>query len=330
MQEVNIIPKIEGQQRILVAPLNWGLGHASRCIPVISELQAQGHTIIIAADGYPLQLLREEFPHLSYIEFPSFNIKYSSKSSQIGAMMLSLPRILCGIRNEHYQLKRLIKDLRLTMIISDNRFGLWSKQIPCVYITHQLMIKMPKGLACFENLLWRMHRSIINKYADCWIPDFEAEGGLSGDLAHKYILPKHARFIGGLSRFTNVHDAEESDPIDVLAVLSGPEPHRTLLEKELISKYKDSSLKVVIVQGQPVAEIKRTVINNIQILSHLPSAELKAYMMQAGEIICRSGYSSIMDLYVLKRKATLIPTPGQTEQEYLAEWNTKKGLSRLT
>lgn len=318
MTKETIIPKISGRQRILIAPLNWGLGHASRCIPIIHELISQGHYIIIAADGYPLQLLRDEFPEVPFIDFPSFQIRYSSKKTQVGAIFRSLPKILKDIYKEHTKLKQLIVENDLSLVISDNRFGLWSNKIPCIYITHQLMIKMPRLFKAFEPLAWLIHRFFISKYTECWIPDFEKDPSLSGDLAHKYPLPKQAKFIGALSRFSQIKDIIPLEKFDVLAVLSGPEPHRSLLEAELIKRYANCPDKVLIVQGLPQGEIKKEQLGNISLVSHLNSEELKAQMLSAKEIICRSGYSSIMDLYALNKKATLIPTPGQTEQEYLA------------
>lgn len=315
----NTIPKITAPQRILIAPLNWGLGHATRCIPIINELISQGHYIIIAADGFPLQLLREEFSELPFVDFPSFQIQYAAGKSQVGAMLKSLPRVVLGIRKEHQQLQKFIVEYQISMVISDNRFGLWSKLVPSIYITHQLMIKMPRGLKFLEPLAWLMHRFIINKYTACWIPDFAVAPSLSGDLAHKYPLPKHAQFIGCLSRFSITPDIVLSKTYDVLAVLSGPEPHRSLMENELIRTYEGQTKSVLIVQGQPQSEAVYTQSDNVLLVSHLSTAELKAHLLSATQIICRSGYSSIMDLHVLNRKAILIPTSGQTEQEYLAE-----------
>lgn len=318
MQQQNKIPKIEGKQRILIAPLNWGLGHATRCIPIINELLSQGHQVIIAADGYPLQLLKQEFPPLECIEFPSFSVRYSNSSFQIGRLLWSLPAILFDIWREHRQLQVYIGQYRISYVISDNRFGLWTRLVPCVYITHQLMVKMPKGLEFFERLGWLIHRFFINRYMACWIPDEAENGGLSGDLAHKYPLPKHAGFIGCQSRFTSTPDIFPIETYHTVVVVSGPEPQRSLFEKEWIVKSLGQDKSVLIVRGLPEREVSREQLDNITLVSHLPSAELKAQLLAAEEIICRSGYSSIMDLHVLNRKATLIPTPGQTEQEYLA------------
>jgi len=319
MQQQNFIPKIEGKQRILIAPLNWGLGHATRCIPIINELFSQGHQIIIAADGYPLQLLQQEFPQLEFVEFPSFSIHYSTGRFQIGKLLLSLPKILMDICREHRQLQSYIKQYNISYVISDNRFGLWTKLVPCVYITHQLMVKMPKSLSIFEPLGWRIHRFFINKYTACWIPDEAENGGLSGDLAHKYPLPKHARFIGCQSRFSCTPDILPAETYHTVVVVSGPEPQRSLFEKEWTDKLLRKGETVLIIQGLPQQEIRKKQLANITLVSHLSTPELKAQLLTAKQVICRSGYSSIMDLHVLNRKALLIPTPGQTEQEYLAE-----------
>lgn len=318
MQRNNSIPKIEGKQRILIAPLNWGLGHATRCIPIIDELLSQGHQVIIAADGYPLQLLKQEFPQLECLEFPSFSVHYSNTRFQIGRLLWSLPAILFDIWREHRQLQVYIGQYKISYVISDNRFGLWTRLVPCVYITHQLMVKMPKGLEFFERLGWLIHRFFINRYTACWIPDEAENGGLSGDLAHKYPLPKHARFIGCQSRFTCSPDIIPTETYHTVVVVSGPEPQRSLFEKEWIVKSLGQEKPVLIVRGLPEKKIIREQLDNITLVSHLPSTELKAQLLAANQIICRSGYSSIMDLHVLNKKATLIPTPGQTEQEYLA------------
>ena len=324
MQQPNSIPIIEDKQRILIAPLHWGLGHATRCVPIIKELIFQGHTIIIAADGYPLQLLKMEFPQLEYIEFPSFSVKYTDANFQAGRLMLSLPRILFGIWREHRQLQVYIGQYCISHVISDNRFGLWTRLIPCTYITHQLMVKMPKRLRFFEPLGWLIHRFFISRYSACWIPDEAENGGLSGDLAHKYPLPKNARFIGCQSRFSCTEDIIPTETYDTVVVVSGPEPQRSIFEKEWIEKLEGKFESVLIVRGLPEKETVREQRINISLVSHLSTPELKAQLLAARKIICRSGYSSIMDLHVLHRKALMTPTPGQTEQEYLANYIDKK------
>jgi len=305
--------------KILICPLNWGLGHATRCVPIIRQLIADGHEPVLVSDGYPLQLLRQEFPTLRFIQLPSYRIQYSKGVSQVIAMMRSFPAIIAGIIREHRWLKNFLKTEHFDRVISDNRFGMWNKNIHSIYITHQLMVKMPRGLKILEPLVWLIHRTFINRYDECWIPDRKENGGLSGDLAHKYPLPKHAKFIGPLSRFQTLGETEPDTDYEVVAVLSGVEPQRSLFEKELIEKYRNARMHTLIVSGQPVEKKKEMHIGNVTLVSHLSSAELASVLLGAKHIITRSGYSSIMDLDALNclHKAELVATPGQTEQEYL-------------
>jgi len=305
--------------KILICPLNWGLGHATRCVPIIQQLIAEGHELVLVSDGFPLQFLRQEFPALRVIELPSYPVHYSVGKSQIAAMFRSFPAIVKGIIREHNWLKILLKNEHFDQVISDNRFGMWSKKVHSIYISHQLMVKMPKGLKLFEPLVWLIHRCIINRYNECWIPDTKENGGLSGGLAHKYPLPRNAKFIGILSRFKNIKEIQPNTNFEVVAVLSGVEPQRTLLEKEIIKRYSGAKHQTLIVLGQPREVKKEIKIGNITFVSHLSSPELAGYLVGAKHIISRSGYSTIMDLSTLNclQKAELIPTPGQTEQEYL-------------
>ena len=307
--------------KILICPLNWGLGHAARCVPIIKRLTDEGNEITIVADGFSLEFLRQEFPELTFIEYSSYPIHYSEGKSQIGAMIRCFPKIIFKIISEHRWLKKLLKTEHFDTIISDNRFGLWNKNLHSVYITHQLMIKMPKGLKFLESVVWRFHRFFILKYDECWIPDYEGEKKLSGDLAHKHPLPKNAKFIGSLSRFSLLKNITPNSEYQIVAVLSGVEPQRSIFEKKMIKRFENRAEKTLIVQGKPQKEKQVSTIDNITIVSHLETSELASVLLGAECIISRSGYSTIMDLDALNclHKAELIPTPGQTEQEYLAE-----------
>ncbi|MDD4198813.1 MAG: hypothetical protein PHZ12_05350 [Paludibacter sp.] len=319
--------------KILVAPLNWGLGHATRCIPLIQKLLSEGNEIIIASDGHPMELLKQEFPGLFFIEFSSYNISYNKGKSQLTAMLRSIPIILSGIIREHHQLKKIIREHQIEQVISDNRFGLWNKHIHSTYITHQLMIKMPKGLQFLEPFVWLCHRFFINHFDECLIPDFKGKNNLSGDLSHQYPFPRKARFIGPLSRFTASTTIITGDLLaynfDTVAIISGPEPQRTLFEKQLIDRFRKCSEQVLIIRGLPAGQganqIPKTT-GNIQILAHLDTAHFAYCLIKAKKISCRSGYSTIMDLHALNclHKAEFSPTPGQTEQEYLATYHEQK------
>ncbi len=305
--------------KVLIAPLNWGLGHATRCVPIIRKLLAEGHEPVLVADGYPLIFLQQAFPRLRFIEFSSYKIQYSSGKSQLGAMLFNFPAIVLGIVREHLWLRELLRFEHFEQVISDNRFGMWNRRVHSIYITHQLMVKMPENLKFIEPLIHFIHKVIIGRYNECWIPDRAENAGLSGDLAHKYPLPHNAKFIGTLSRFQGMENIESNKDFEVVAVISGVEPQRTIIENNLLLKYNNRPEKILIVQGQPQIEKKTKLIGNIRLVSHLSDKELVAFLLGATKIICRSGYSSIMDLDVLGclHKAELIPTPGQTEQEYL-------------
>lgn len=305
--------------KILICPLNWGLGHATRCVPIISNLISEGHEIVIVSDGYPLELLKQEFPTHRFFELPSYSVQYSKSKWQVGAMMQSFPAILRGIFRENRWLNQLLKIEHFDQVISDNRFGMWNKQVHSIYITHQLMVKMPEGLKFLEPIIWLIHRCFIYQYNECWIPDIEQKPGFSGDLAHKYPVPKHAKFIGPLSRFNGLKNTITNNDYEVVAVLSGVEPQRTIFENELIAKYRNEPFKILIVKGQPEITKVVTNIGNITIVSHLSSNEMEAVLKGAKRIVSRSGYTTIMDLAALSclEKAEFFPTPGQTEQEYL-------------
>ena len=317
-------------RRILISPLDWGLGHASRIIPLINKLIEQGDNVIIAGSGLSLNLLQKQFPLLKSVEIPSFKMKYSAGKSQVWAVVKAFPKLIYYSFKEHKALKRIVEEEKITFIISDNRFGLYHKSVPSAYITHQLMIKLPRGWSFLEPMIAYFHRCIINKFTECWVPDFEKMSeSLAGELSHPAKLPRNVKYIGTLSRFTSsvsenyVGFAQLLTPNLALAILSGAEPQRTMLENELLmSLQEDQHENIILVQGKVEAEQKVSKVGKVTVYNYMNTEELQEYILKADKIICRSGYSSIMDLHALGKlqNATLIPTPGQTEQEYLAEY----------
>lgn len=312
--------------KILICPLNWGLGHATRCVPLIRTLLNDGHEVVMVADGFPLNFLTQQFPNVRFIEFASYHIQYSSGKSQVFAMLRNMPRLIKGINSENKWLKNLLRNEYFDQVISDNRFGLWSKKTKSIYITHQLMIKMPAVLKILEPIAWWMHRLIIRRYDECWIPDFEGKENLSGDLSHLYPLPRNARFIGPLSRFQPNDSENTGCEFENVAVLSGVEPQRSIFEHELTRRFQHSGQKTLIVRGQPGAIPATYHVGDVTLVSHLPDQELTSVLVGVKKIISRSGYSSIMDLLALGclHKTEFIPIPGQTEQEYLFSLHGKK------
>ena len=222
-------------KKVLICPLNWGLGHASRIIPIINELIQHKFNILIGADGYALELLKQEFPALNFIKFPSFKITYGKRKSLVFKIILQIPKIIFGILKEHLELKRIISQYSIDLVISDNRYGLWNKKITSIFITHQIGIKLPGSLRFLEPGIYKLNKQVISRYNQCWIPDYEdSRYNLTGDLTHKYKLPDNTKFIGPLSRFAKYSEIKpniKNYKYDLIVILSGPEPQRTIFEE---------------------------------------------------------------------------------------------------
>ncbi len=300
-------------KNILVAPLNWGLGHATRCIPIIKELQNQGFTPILASDGVALSLLKKEFPELVALELPSYNIEYAKKGKNFKWKLLqNSPNTLNAILSEKKLVKKWVSEYHLQGIISDNRLGIHSKKVPSVFITHQIRVMSGKTTWISSKI----HQKLIKKYTECWVPDVEGFPNLSGKLGHVKKFNANLKYIGVLSRLE-----KEALPeiYDLMVIISGPEPQRTLLEEKLISELNDFSKPVLFVKGVIESEQKIEKIDNVVYYNFMTSDDLQKAFNSSNKILCRSGYTTVMDLTKLEKKAFFIPTPGQFEQEYLAK-----------
>lgn len=305
---------------ILIAPLNWGLGHATRCIPIIKYLQENNYTPIIASDGTALELLRKEFPYLQTLELPSYQIEYARNGKNFKWKLLqNCPKMIEAVLEEKKMVKKWIKKYNIDGIISDNRLGVFSQKVPSVFITHQLNV-MTGSTTWITS---RLHQYIIKKYTECWVPDFEKSPNLSGKLGHIKKADFDIKYIGPLSR---INKKEVSKQYDLMIILSGPEPQRGLLEeklKKVIVHYKG---KVIFIKGIIEPEQKKEQIENVAYYNFMNSRQLEQTFNESEAVLCRSGYTTIMDLAKLGKKAFFIPTPGQYEQEYLAEKLQKEGL----
>lgn len=334
-------------QRILVCPLDWGLGHASRCIPLIYAFLAEGHEVFLAGSGTSATLLKQTFPTLPFIPFESFTLRYSSGSSQVWAVLKALPHLFKRIQTERKELATIVKEHRITQVVSDNRFGCYCQDVKSIYITHQVCVKLPFPFGFLEPLVARWHRNIMEKYDECWIPDFqELERSLAGKLSHPKRIPANAQYIGPLSRFKTVvkHDVLDSDSVIgsaskmpkqfqgstlTLAILSGVEPQRSIFEGYLLDSLQlELTDKVVLVQGLPQHGCTPYYVGKVEVYPSLDTTTLQALVQQASRIICRSGYSTVMDMHALGKlpACTFVPTPGQPEQEYLAAYLRTKNL----
>ncbi len=338
---------------ILICPLDWGLGHAARCVPVIKELQRLGYCVIIGADKSPLAFLQQEFPELPTVIIPGYEVTYGEKGNSFKLFCESL-HFYQSIKKEHQLIEKIIEENNIDIIISDNRYGLWSKKVKSMIITHQLFVKTPVG----SSFAHKRIEKLLYNFDEFWIPDFENEPNLSGDLSHQKTIKFPHRFIGPLSRFSpkqfvissvfeerkNVSRSQQIEEYDIIAIISGPEPQRTIFENLIVEQLKNNQLKAVVVRGLPninviANEVKQSAQNdkiaasdtlprndgNITVFNHLPTEKLYDYLQKSKVVVARSGYSTIMDLVALGKKAILIPTPGQTEQEYLANYHFEQG-----
>lgn len=314
--------------KILLAPLNWGLGHATRCIPLIRQFLAEGNEVVLAGDGDSIMLLRKTFPDLRVVDLPSLELRYTHNAQQRGFYLRAIPALIRFTLADHYYLRQLLAREHFDRVISDNRFGLFSREVHCTYITHQLYPILPKRLRIVQPIARALHALIYRRYSEVWVPDYaDSTHNLAGDLAHGGAFDQYARYIGPLSRFSQYIDEEgtkvcqaNDHTYPVVAILSGLEPQRTYFEQALIADLKDAADRTLIVRGKIGVPATVTHMGNITLVPHMSDEQLMRFMHDAQKIMVRSGYSTIMDLAILGLldKAYFYPTPGQSEQEYLA------------
>ena len=305
-------------KKILVAPLDWGLGHATRCIPIVHYLLSLGHQVTWATEGAVAVLLKENFPDLTIIPLKGYRISYQKLGGSFAQTIVrQLPKVFKAICSERKWMHELLKQHRFDLIISDNRYGLHHPHIPSVILTHQVQMLSGKG-GVLDKCLLGLHRKKLEKFQKCWIVDIPQAPGLAGILSHPDRLPNNAQYIGLLSQMQAQKTAQlASKPI--LLLLSGPEPQRTLLQSALLKAANDlPEYRFVLVAGKPDVPTPSALPAHITFITHAGAEQLAGLMYSAEAVVCRSGYSTLMDLVCMKKKALLIPTPGQTEQEYLA------------
>jgi hypothetical protein len=324
---------------VLVAPLNWGLGHATRCIPIIHTLQRLGCEVMIASDGASRSLLVEEFPLLTHISSPHTTIRYSRHKWLFGwAMLLLLPRFWLQLKQEQRWVRTIATRYHLDAIIADNRYGLAHPSVPSVIITHQLGILTGWGHFLDRRIQQMIYR-YIHRFQQVWVPDIAQEPSMAGVLSHPALLPAiPTQYIGLLNRLSPTPPETAAESASLLVLLSGPEPQRSLLEKIILDQAISYKGPLIVARGLPApvnedtssTQLEQTKcisptslallygISNIKIYDHLGADELQALLPTVSYIICRSGYTTLMEMIPLRKKLLLIPTPGQPEQTYLA------------
>ena len=313
----------------MIAPLDWGLGHASRCVPIIHDAIEKGHIVTIAADGAQKKLLQYYFPNASYVSIPRYGINYSKKAWLLPvALFFQLPKIALAIYREHQWLKT--NSHLFDCVISDNRYGLFNTQLTTTFVTHQLLVKAPFKWA--ENIIQKVQYFFINRFSECWVPDIADYPGYAADLSHPTIMPRiPVTYIGVLSQFSILNNkATNTLPVKYkyCFLLSGPEPQRTMLQNMIEIEAQKLSAASILIEGRP-----SDMPNHYQLrgsltkLRYASGQDLLDIVMQSEFVVCRSGYSTLMELIPIHKKLILIPTPGQTEQMYLAEILAKNKLA---
>jgi UDP:flavonoid glycosyltransferase YjiC (YdhE family) len=308
-------PRSTVRPRILVAPLDWGLGHATRIIPIVHYLLNRDCEVVLAAEGAVANLLRSEFPQLEQLPLKGYGVNYSRSSWSLPLVLATqIPKIISAIQYENERVAAWVKEHHFQAVISDNRYGFYHPGIPSILVSHQLLVKTGWGQKS-DRLLQKMIYQRFRHFTECWVPDVPKAPGLAGALSHPQVMPSIPfSYLGPLSRFS---PSEKTGETHLLVLLSGPEPQRTLLEQKLLQELQTYRGPVVFLRGQPgTAEIPKG-YPQIEFHNHLPAKLLEPVLKSASMVIARSGYSTVMDLACLKKKSILIPTPGQTEQEYL-------------
>lgn len=306
-------------RKILVSPLDWGLGHAARMIPVIKYLSINNNVLTVCGKGAK-HFLQKELPDAEIITINDLPIRYPKHRINIFTMLSWLPVLVYNAVREHFFVKRLIKKRGIDTIFSDNRYGLIFKHIECYFITHQIYPKLPHGFSALEKIIGKLHLIYLKRFTQCLVPDFEEGFSLSGSLAGTR-MPNNPKFIkiGILSRFWDYKPKNHDKQFDLLILISGQEKQRTIFENQLISQFANSQLRILFVRGVSEEKPPLQNFNNITFKNMLTTEALADAITSSKTIICRSGYSTILDIVALNAQAILIPTPGQTEQEYLAK-----------
>jgi len=263
-----------------------------------------------------------ELVDVQFVEIDGYNIKLSASNNHLFVILSQIPKIINKIYYENKFVSNYLKTNRLDLIISDNRYGFRNKKVKSIFITHQTYIKTPLKIKLFEKILNKINTILINKFNECWIPDFEDNENLSGELSHKNKSIKNQKFIGILSRFNEITDDEKT--IKYLIILSGPEPQRTIFENLILEQLAETNFYATIVRGTIKNKLENT--KKISFLNLANKLQISELASKSEKIISRSGYTSIMDYYKMREKVILVPTHGQTEQEYLANYLSKQGL----
>ncbi len=310
-----------------MAPLDWGLGHTTRCLPLLRQLQLLGAVVFFAGNDKQIAFVRRQMPELHFLDLPGYEVQYArSGSGFLPKMLLQMPRLLRRVSAEHQWLLKTVAEHKIEGIISDNRYGLWHPEVPTVILCHQLALHTGMG-AFADKTATLFHQKLLSKFGAVWIPDVATAPGLSGKLGHPENLPAGATYVGPLSQFGSFLPADfpsRKEPQKLVVILSGPEPQRSILSDLLWPQLSALGLPAVFIEGKAEVPV-RTSTDTVKWHSLLAGKELQTVLEAASYVVCRGGYTTLMDAAELGLKLIIIPTPGQGEQEYLGRFLAEKG-----
>ncbi|MFO7769437.1 MAG: glycosyltransferase [bacterium] len=315
--------------RVFYAVLDMGLGHATRSLPVIRALEEEGCRVTVGSAGSALSLLRRECPDRESVGLPPYALRYGRRGAGLPGLILQAPRMLRTIQQEHETLLRLVEELGAERVVSDHRYGCWHPGVPSYFLTHQLRFIAPGTLRPFEVVGGLFNARYHRRFERVLVPDLpDEEGGLlSGRLTRGHRGADRSRhvFTGPLSRLVPGEGGEEGGPLDLFVSISGPEPQRTILEHLVMQQIRSLPGRREVALGLPGGTGREEPEEGLVVHEYLDADAMLSRMRRARMVVCRSGYSTLMELAALGGKALLVPTPGQTEQLYLARRAARRG-----
>jgi len=314
-------------KHVLVSPLSWGLGHATRDLPIIRYLLERGHRVTIAASDRALTLLEQEVPDCDFERLPDYPAPYSSGKHFVPKFVAMAPAMLGAIEKESVRVRRLFRRRQFDLILSDNRFRVRSRRVPSFVLTHQLRFMTPPGLEAFERVTEFFNWVYLRPFERIIVPDAaDAAENLSGRLSHDLRYLRRSRRVYYAGPLSSVRRMDGAQDVDLFLSISGPEPPRTQLERTILEKVQEvEGDRIVVALGKPEVTETREIDGRIEVHGFLDRPRQQEMLNRARFVVCRSGYTTVMELAELGRKALFIPTPGQTEQVYLGNYYEERG-----
>jgi len=309
-----VLPAKIKNKRILISPLNWGMGHVSRCIPLIDQFLKNGNIVHVAADDQQRSIFEQYFTEVAFIEHQGYPFRFGERGNFGLDLASQFRQLQTRLKEELIQTERMVEDHSIDVVVSDHRYGFMSSGAYSILLTHQLNLPV----RWYEGWVQRLHHLLISKFDEIWVPDTE-QSNYAGDLSRNTKGFK-VNYLGHLSRFSIYDKIPKSDHQIVIA--SGPDIYAVPFVREQLKKVSDAIQ--IIAREDVIAQLE----GHNRFLALTDWKEADRTILSAAKIISRSGYSTLMDLIELKTPFSITPTPGQREQEYLFDLWYKKSFDR--